>query len=267
MVWNYGEAWTWDPALQAYHTALIATADDVLLSRKMAEEGFIGHWERMAANTANPQSVFAGHIRDARKVVFTHTLDRVDWPNTVLATGDLIEEVNALKRQQGKNLIVFGGVSFVAALISAGLIDEYHLIINPAVIGRGMPIFDKVKAVLGLSLVVAGECCDVPFWHHGAALPLCRLVTEQQYAFIQLAGSGELQACLDTVGKETLAGAHDNRMYQQLVFIDQACFGQRPYQFSAAFYLYLPTRLLFQPGDFLFNILPDNGRILPGGFL
>lgn len=155
MVWNYGEEWTWDPALQAYHTALIATADDVLLSRKMAEEGFIGHWERMADNTANPQSVFAGHIRDARKVVFTHTLDRSDWPNTVLATGDLTEEVTALKRQQGKNLIVFGGVSFVSALIAARLIDEYHLIINPAIIGRGMPVFDKVKDILGLSLVSA----------------------------------------------------------------------------------------------------------------
>lgn len=155
MVWSYGDNWTWDPALQAYHTQLIASADEILLSRKMAEEGFIGHWEKMAANTPNPQSVFAGHIRDARKVVFTHTLTQSDWPNTVLAKGDLEEEVKALKKQPGKNLIVFGGVSFVSALIAAGLIDEYHLIINPAAIGRGMPIFDKVQHILGLSLVNA----------------------------------------------------------------------------------------------------------------
>ncbi|NML36925.1 dihydrofolate reductase family protein [Chitinophaga sp. G-6-1-13] len=155
MVWSYGDDWTWDPALQADHTALIASADEILLSRKMAEEGFIGHWEKMAANTANPQSVFAGHIRDARKVVFTHTLKESGWPNTILATGDLTEEVKALKKQPGKNMIVFGGVSFVSALIAAGLIDEYHLIINPAAIGRGMPVFDKVQGILGLSLVNA----------------------------------------------------------------------------------------------------------------
>lgn len=167
MVWNYGEEWTWDPALQAYHTALIASADEILLSRKMAEEGFIGHWERMAANVANPQSVFAGQIRDARKVVFTHTLDQPRWPNTVLAKGDLAEEVKALKRQQGKNLIVFGGVSFVSALIAAGLIDEYHLIINPSVIGRGMPIFDKVQEILGLSLVSATTyACGITVLHY-----------------------------------------------------------------------------------------------------
>ncbi|MGN7820142.1 dihydrofolate reductase family protein [Chitinophaga sp. 22536] len=155
MIWSYGDNWTWDPALQDYHTALIASADEILLSRKMAEEGFIGHWEKMAGQVNNPQAVFAGHIRDAGKVVFTHTLDQSNWPNTVLAKGDLTAEVKALKKKQGKNMIVFGGVSFVSALIAAGLIDEYHLIINPAAIGRGMPVFDKVQGVLGLSLVNA----------------------------------------------------------------------------------------------------------------
>lgn len=155
MIWNYGDDWTWDPALQAYHTGLIAAADEILLSRKMAEEGFVSHWEKIAANTANPQSVFAGHIRDARKVVFTHTLGQSSWPNTVLAKGDLTEEVKALKKQPGKNLMVFGGVSFVSSLIAAGLIDEYHLIINPAAIGRGMPVFNMVRGILGLSLINA----------------------------------------------------------------------------------------------------------------
>ncbi|MBC9930911.1 dihydrofolate reductase family protein [Chitinophaga qingshengii] len=155
MVWNYGDNWTWDTALQAYHTTLMASADEILLSRKMAEEGFISHWENMAANTANPQSVFAGHIRDARKVVFTHTLQASRWPNTILAQGDLVTEVNTRKQQPGDNILVFGGVAFVSALIAARLIDEYHLIINPTAIGNGMPIFDQLQGMLGLSLIKA----------------------------------------------------------------------------------------------------------------
>lgn len=67
------------------------------------------------------------------------------WRNTVLAKGDLVEEINNLKNQAGGDMIAYGGATFVSALVKHGLIDEYHLFINPAVIGTGLSIFKELE--------------------------------------------------------------------------------------------------------------------------
>jgi dihydrofolate reductase len=154
-VWSFGPEWTWGPDLQRYHTDLTASIDSVLLSRKMAEEGFIGHWADMAQRKDNPQSEFAGNITRAHKVVFSKTLKASRWDNTDLAKGDLAQEVDALKAKEGKDMIVYGGASFVSALIKARLIDEYHLVINPVILGNGLAIFDKTDGMINLSLMDA----------------------------------------------------------------------------------------------------------------
>ena len=73
--------------------------------------------------------------------MFSKTLHKSEWENTIIADGDLTEEINKLKQQKGKNIIVYGGGTFVSNLIKAGLIDELNLFINPTAIGNGMPIF------------------------------------------------------------------------------------------------------------------------------
>jgi dihydrofolate reductase len=153
MVWNWGPEWTWDNALQKHFVDLHNTVDTVLLSRKMAEEGFIGHWARVAANPDGPQQAFAKAITAAPKVVFTKTLNQSVWENTSLAKGSLVTEVNKLKNQPGKDMIVYGGASFVAALIEAGLIDEFHLFVNPIALGSGLSIFKDPSHKLSLQLV------------------------------------------------------------------------------------------------------------------
>jgi dihydrofolate reductase len=147
MIWNWGPEWTWDKALQLYFTELKSTVDCVLLSRKMAVEGFIDHWAHVAQQTENPQHLFAKRISDARKVVFSHTLDQSIWPNTQLAKGNLVEEVTKLKQQDGADIIAYGGASFVSSLIEAGLIDEFYLFVNPVALGDGMPIFSSRNAL------------------------------------------------------------------------------------------------------------------------
>ena len=66
MRWNWGEEWTWDDALRHYHLDLTTSSDCILLSRKMAEEGFHRHWEQVAENPADPQYEFAKPITDPR---------------------------------------------------------------------------------------------------------------------------------------------------------------------------------------------------------
>jgi dihydrofolate reductase len=90
---------------------------------------------------------------DTPKIVFTKTLDESPWANTVLAKGDIVEEVNHLKNQKGKDILVYGGAGFVSSLIKEGLIDEYHLLVNPAAIGSGMTIFKSLDRTQKFSAI------------------------------------------------------------------------------------------------------------------
>jgi hypothetical protein len=60
----WSERWTWDEALRRYHTNLTTSSDCILLSRKMADEGFCEHWEQVAKDAEDPQSAFAKPISD-----------------------------------------------------------------------------------------------------------------------------------------------------------------------------------------------------------
>jgi len=155
MIWNWGPEWGWDEQLQKDFTELETSIGTILLSRKMAVEGFVAHWEAAAAREGDPQQRFAQHLTDVPKVVFSKTLTTSEWPRTTIASGDLADEVNKLKKQEGKDLIVYGGAALVSSLIKANLIDEYYLYINPAALGSGLGIFNTLDKPLDLELVKA----------------------------------------------------------------------------------------------------------------
>lgn len=125
---------SWDDELKAYVKQITEPVDCIILGRKLAQ-GFIPFW------AANPEVEGADIFNNTRKVVFTHTLDKSEWNNTTLAKGNVADEIAALKAQQGGDIIVYGGATFVSSLIEKRLIDELHLFVNPAAIGKGMPIF------------------------------------------------------------------------------------------------------------------------------
>jgi dihydrofolate reductase len=137
---------TWNPddEFLQFINSHFDSSDTMLLGRKLAD-GFIKHWEN--AVDQNPAHPFAKKIVDMPKVVFTKTLDESTWNNTTLAKGNLAEEIAALKKQNGKDIAVVGGASFVSSLIKEGLINEYHLIVNPAAIGSGMTIFNSLDGI------------------------------------------------------------------------------------------------------------------------
>jgi dihydrofolate reductase len=138
---------TWNPDDEfiAFMNTLLDTSDMLLIGRKLAEGGFIEFWENTAEKT--PGHPFAKKIAALPKIVFTRTLDKSTWNNTGLAKGDLAEEIAGLKETTGKDILVFGGAEFVSSLIKEGLIDEYHLIINPTAMGSGMTIFNSLDSL------------------------------------------------------------------------------------------------------------------------
>lgn len=156
----------WDEALNNYVKELTDPVDCIVLGRKLAE-GFIPYWNSVAANEADPQQAAGKMFSDTPKVVFTKTLDQPVWDNTVLAKGDLTVEITTLKQQAGKDIIAYGGATFVSSLIRQGLVDEYHLFINPTAIGNGMTIFKDLESTLDLRLVKATSFdCGIVVLHY-----------------------------------------------------------------------------------------------------
>lgn len=158
MVWNWGPEWGWDKELQEYHTQLTQSIDCILLSRKMAMEGFIAHWKNTAADANNPQYTFANHVATTKKVVFSTTLSKSadipgGWENVELCTANIAQTINSLKAEPGKDIIAYGGASFISSLMRENLIDEYHLLINPIVLGKGISFFNTVVQHTPLRLV------------------------------------------------------------------------------------------------------------------
>lgn len=142
----------WDDELKNYVTDLTEPVDCIVLGRNLAQ-GFIPHWASVAANPEHEEFAAGVKFTDTAKVVFSKTLDESEWDNTVLATGELVDEITKLKNQAGKDIIAYGGATFVSALIKHNLIDEFHLFVNPAAIGNGMPIFQELKSKQNLALV------------------------------------------------------------------------------------------------------------------
>jgi len=136
----------WTDDISQYVAAITEPVDTILLGRNLAQ-GFIPHW------AANPEIPGADKINSTHKIVFTKNLDTSPWENTRLATGDLATEINALKNEPGGDMIVYGGGTFVASLIKAGLIDELHLFVNPVAIGTGMAIFHGLDRKQNLTLM------------------------------------------------------------------------------------------------------------------
>lgn len=139
----------WDNALNQYVRELTDSIGTIVMGRKLAE-GFIPYWAS-APQGEEPEGV--DKMNGTPKVVFSRTLQQSPWPNAVVATGDLADEIHALKAGNDKDIIVYGGVDFVSELIKLDLVDEYHLFINPVAIGRGLSLFQKRETQLDLTLL------------------------------------------------------------------------------------------------------------------
>jgi dihydrofolate reductase len=112
-------------------------------------------YEEMASVWPTSTSDFARPMNEIPKVVFSKTLKQADWAEARIAGGDLAEEVAALKREPGKDLIAYGGARLDQALTRLGLVDEFRLMVQPAALGAGLPLFKDLPAPLHLELVEA----------------------------------------------------------------------------------------------------------------
>jgi dihydrofolate reductase len=125
-----------------------AGSGGTLLFGRTTYDLMTGYWPTPLAREHDP--VVAERMNQLPKVVFSRTLDHASWNNTKLLKGDLATEVRKLKNESGPGMAILGSGSIVAQLASLGLIDEYQVVVNPVVLGKGRTMFDGVKERLSL---------------------------------------------------------------------------------------------------------------------
>jgi dihydrofolate reductase len=148
--------WAWEDIRQ-YVLELASTCDTELIGRKLAED-YIPFWNETLSQPQAMLHEVAVMKSTQKKIVFSKTLDKSPWKDVDVISDNLKEAVNRLKSQSGKDIIVYGGSSFVSSLIRDGLIDEFHLFINPIAIGRGESAFRELPDWQPLRLVKSITC-------------------------------------------------------------------------------------------------------------
>jgi dihydrofolate reductase len=126
----------------------IAAADALLLGR-VTYQIFAAYWPN-----APEDDPIAQRLNTMPKYVWSRTLDRVEWNNSTLMKGDLVDEVTKLKQQPGSGVLwVIGSGKLAQSLMKHDLVDEYILWIHPLVLGSGKRLFEGGVGPLHLKLV------------------------------------------------------------------------------------------------------------------
>lgn len=141
-----------DEELHQYATDLLDQSDAALFGR-VTYQLMERSWPAVASSGSGPQAIvnFARKLDRKPKYVVSRTLDQVSWQNSFLLKGPVAEDVAQLTAE-GKTLIVTGGPGLGSTLAQLGLVDEYHLAVQPIVAGRGPQLLGGIRARLNLKL-------------------------------------------------------------------------------------------------------------------
>jgi dihydrofolate reductase len=127
-----------------------ASGESMLLFGRRTYDLMASYWPTPLAHQNAP--VVAAHMNRQPKVVFSRTMKQASWENTTVLQGDIAAEVRKLKAEPGPDMVLMGSGTIVSQLTNARVIDEYQLVLNAIVLGRGRKLFDEVQEKLPLTL-------------------------------------------------------------------------------------------------------------------
>lgn len=109
-------------------------------------ELFESYWPNALKDptTSNDDRKVAQIIEEAKKIVFSKTLKEVSWNNSKLFKDINVEKINEWKRRVGKPAVIFGSGTIVQQFTKLGLIDEYRILFNPVILGKGKSMFENI---------------------------------------------------------------------------------------------------------------------------
>jgi len=140
-------AWSmpyWNDEIARFKTDESFASDAHLLGR-ITYQGFAKVWPTRTGEEG------ADRMNDLPKYVVSTTLEKAEWNNSHVIKANVAEAVNLLNRQPGQDILVAGSATLVQTLIKENLVDEYHLLVYPVVVGKGKRLFqDGTTTVLQL---------------------------------------------------------------------------------------------------------------------
>ena len=134
--------------------ALINSVDTMLLG-SVTYRMFVGFWPNVKEGK---EKDFADKFNAMPKIVFSKKLEKAPWGTwnpAKIVKNSPSDTVTKLKRESGKDIVMFGSISIAQALMADGLIDEYRLVICPIVLGSGRTLFAGNRGPVNLKLVSA----------------------------------------------------------------------------------------------------------------
>jgi dihydrofolate reductase len=124
-----------------------ALATEALLLGRRTYEWFV------ARGWASRSGEWADRLRSLPKYVVSSTLEDLDWSNSTVLKGDVVNEVAKLKRKVNGDIVVYGSGQLVHALMEHDIVDELRLMICPSVLGDGERLFGETSDQKPLRLV------------------------------------------------------------------------------------------------------------------
>ena len=124
-------------------------AADAFLTGRLTFEQMRGFWPQQT----DDETGVSDYLNRVEKYVVSTTLEDPGWEPTTILRG--LDDVRALKRRRGADIVVTGSLTLVPDLIAAGVVDEYRLFVHPVVLGRGQRLFQDATDVPRLELVEA----------------------------------------------------------------------------------------------------------------
>lgn len=138
-----------DEEFNDYAISLLHYVDTLLFGRKTYEL-MAAYWS--SAHAAEDDPVVAAHMNTLQKIVCSRSLTNADWNNSRIMNGDLVAGIRQLKQQDGKDIALFGSCDLARTLIKNDLIDEYRIITNPVMLGKGRPFMQGLDDLRRLQL-------------------------------------------------------------------------------------------------------------------
>ena len=137
-------AWSgryWSDEAQRFARDQLWASDALLLGRKTYEL-FAASWPTQ--EWIEREGEFAERINSLPKYVASRTLEEpLEWSNSQLLSGDVAADVEKLKQDEGRDLLIYSSVELMHALIERDLVDEYRIWIHPLILGRGRRLFPE----------------------------------------------------------------------------------------------------------------------------
>lgn len=137
-----------DGEMMAYEQSFIDDADILMLGRSTFGD-FAGYWPKAARDPkAEPaERAYAQRVDDMKKIAVSASGKVAEWRNAEVLSKVDNDEIERLKRGSGGDIVIYGSLSVIDALLRLNLVDEFHLLVHPIVLGKGKPLFDKARPV------------------------------------------------------------------------------------------------------------------------